>query len=563
MRIRVVVKHLGVVVILLMTMVAGIARPVLADVMPKVALTPSPITLNEGQSQAVSIILSEPIITQVPTDGYVFVDVTASNSSRLSVDIPSTYYAYNEWGQHKTFTVQANDDDKVNGDAVVTLSYHIYSNSEFYDGYENSITVNVRDNDVAPQVTSPAAGQATPAGSLMITGTATAGQEVGIKLDGVVVGQATADESGDWSLLVPKVSAGSHTILAQTQTRHHYAFMANAYSGSIDVVDLDDQRFAQEIPDTGSVDATYNTYNNLLYSASNVDGNCRIAVYDPVTYQQTATIAHASNCNAFSLTLSPDGKRGYLLLSEDNVDNQIMVADLTTNTIITEYTLPELNQQYPSGVTITPDGSQVWIRTVNGIERFTAGAGTHLGSIVLGDLAGSYRQNIVFNSSGTRAYTSDSAAGVVYVINVSDNSLIHTIVTGEGSNMVALTPDGSKLFVAASYPSSAIYVLDIATNQLVQTEEVPTNLPPESLAFSPDGQWVVGDDHGSGAIFFGNANSGASVQKTIYAPSGGSYYTSIGNFASPPLVSVLGVSTTVAFNAVAYTVPNTGLPRAL
>lgn len=563
MSVKTAIKHFGIVSILVLSLSFGLVQPVFAA--DKVSLSPATSTITEGQSQDVTIALDEPIISGDSDPGYLYFNLEVEDSDRVSLSDSSVYYDSAEWSQTKTFNITADDDPLLNGSETATIYFDVVSNSEFYDGFSGSIEVTVNDNDVAPTVgiTYPKPGQSVPAGSLMVTGTATTDKEIVVKVDGKTAGTTESNQAGDWQLLVPKVSAGSHDIVAQVQTSDHYAYMANAYTNSIDVVNLDKHSYVYEIKNADSAGATYNTHNNKVYSASYTNGQCYIAIYNPLTFVREATIGDESNpegCSAQSMTLSHDGKTGYMLYYDTDTSHySIMVANLATNSLTSSTQLDELDNNYPSGITLSPDSTELWIRTGTGIERISTTGYINLGHIELSETATAYRQNIVFNEAGTKAYTADGVAGVVHVIDANTLQVLESITVDDNVNMVALTPDGSKLYVAASYPTSAIFVIDTANNQIIQTEEVDQGLPPESLAINSDGQWVVGDDHGSGAIFFGDVSSGATVADTIYAPQGGSYYTSTSNFASPTLVDVLGVSTSIEFAATAYKTPNTGL----
>jgi len=554
------VKYVLGVAILVAATAFSAVQPALAAP-AKVIVSPSSVTLTEGGSQEIDLSLPEPIISS-SGPGYVYIELTPSNVSRLGLSTRFVYYEASEWTQHRTFTVSVFDDMAVNGDVDASVSYTISSDSEYYDGYTGTLPVAIHDNDQPPTITAPTPGQNIPAGSLLVTGTAAANQQLGVKIDGVEAGAATADESGNWSLLVPKVAAGNHAITAESRANQQYAYMANLYTHAIDVVNVDTHSYVGAISDAYSAGATYNTQKDIVYSASNADGNCRILGYNPLTYEVVANITPGIACYAISIALGPDGNTAWLLYGDGGGGGtfSVMETDLTTNSSINQQPLAALTNLYPSGIAALPDGSQFWVRTVDGIEVFASADHAHVDSLPLGGGSTGYSQNIVFNSAGTKAYTADISDGLLYVINVADLSVDAAITLDEGANMVALTPDESQLYVTASY-TSAIYVIDTVTNTLVDTQAIDQTLPPESVAITEDGQWVVGDDHGTGAIFFGTVAGGPAPSNTIYAPFGGSYYSSTGKFVSPPLTVVLGVSTGTAFSATAYGVPNTGLKR--
>ncbi len=115
----------------------------------RVNFTPSTIALNEGQSQTISITLSEPIVAPGPDPAYVELPLTSSNPGRLSISPSSINYTAGQWSQTKTFTITAIDDSLDNGDTVVTLSSTTNSNSEFYSNFVASSQITIIDNDEA------------------------------------------------------------------------------------------------------------------------------------------------------------------------------------------------------------------------------------------------------------------------------------------------------------------------------------------------------------------------------------------------------------------------------
>ncbi len=126
-----------------------ILNPARAAAVSRIEFTPASFTLEEGQSQTVTITLSEPIVTSSLDPAFVDLSPTTL-STRTSLSTPTITYLANEWFQSKTFTVTAVDDQLVNGDTQVTYSTIADSNSEYYDGFAKNFTVNVLDNDVAP-----------------------------------------------------------------------------------------------------------------------------------------------------------------------------------------------------------------------------------------------------------------------------------------------------------------------------------------------------------------------------------------------------------------------------
>lgn len=113
-----------------------------------------------------------------------------------------------------------------------------------------------------------------------------------------------------------------------------------------------------------------------------------------------------------------------------------------------------------------------------------------------------------------RVYVSDERGGTVVVVDAANGSVLSRIAVGKRPRGMALSPDGSRLYVALSGSAIAgpgvdestlsppdrradgIGVIDIATNRLVATLE--SGPDPETFALSPDGKtlYVSNEDTG-------------------------------------------------------------------
>ena len=157
----------------------------------KVAPSPTSSTIIEGGQQVVSFTLDEPILAPPPDPAYVTLIITPSSPSRVSLSSTTLTWSSSEWFASKTITISAVNDALDNGDAAVTFSVLADSNSEYYQGYSNTFTITVLDNDdpspvvVADQTTSsPTAtlaetGQPVPLAAVVLT--------LGVLLSGWVV----------------------------------------------------------------------------------------------------------------------------------------------------------------------------------------------------------------------------------------------------------------------------------------------------------------------------------------------------------------------------------------
>jgi YVTN family beta-propeller protein len=93
----------------------------------------------------------------------------------------------------------------------------------------------------------------------------------------------------------------------------------------------------------------------------------------------------------------------------------------------------------------------------------------------------------------------DTEPGTVSVIEVSSNSLDHTITEGIGNTPmgIAITPDGSMLFITNSMDDT-VTVIDAETEDTVAT--VAVGLEPRGIACSPNGRYTYVCNYGEDTI---------------------------------------------------------------
>jgi len=143
----------------------------------KVNVTPTPVTLTEGQSQTISITLDSPIIGPGPGAAYFNLNPIPGDVSRITVSPSIVSYTAADWFQVKTFSITAVDDAVVNGNISSNVSMTVDSDSVYYNGFLVSIPVTVNDNDVAvttsesPSEAALQANKVAKADSLADTGT--------------------------------------------------------------------------------------------------------------------------------------------------------------------------------------------------------------------------------------------------------------------------------------------------------------------------------------------------------------------------------------------------------
>jgi YVTN family beta-propeller protein len=213
------------------------------------------------------------------------------------------------------------------------------------------------------------------------------------------------------------------------------------------------------------------------------------------------------------LALSPDNTRLYVSVDFCNYPDasQGCVAVIRADALATSPTVKIPVGEFPGGLALTPDGSRLYV--VNGGDNTISVIDTST-DVVVQTITGtpSGKGEIVMSPDGTRAYVPGFANGRqgVTVIDTTTNTVAGQLVglsSGEPIYGIAITPDGGRLYVAngnlvdinGNYVgSNTVAAIDIATNTRLATISVAPQ--PWDIAITPDGSkaYVAGfDPHGA------------------------------------------------------------------
>lgn len=209
------------------------------------------------------------------------------------------------------------------------------------------------------------------------------------------------------------------------------------------------------------------------------------------------------------LALSPDNTRLYVSVGFCNYPDTVQgcVAVIRTDALATSPTVKIPVGEFPGGVALTPDGSRLYV--VNGGDRTISVIDTSTNAVVQ-TIANtpSGKGEIAMSPDGTRAYVpgfNNNKQGVT-VIDTTTNTVAGELVglaSGDPIYGIAITPDGGRLYVAngnlvdvdGNYlGSNTVAAIDIATNTRLATISVPRQ--PWDIAITPDGSkaYVAGFD---------------------------------------------------------------------
>ena len=174
--------------------------------------------------------------------------------------------------------------------------------------------------------------------------------------------------------------------------------------------------------------------------------------------------------------------------------NTVSVIHTATNTVVK--TIPVGTG--PVGVAVTPDGTKVYVTTQPPIPRSAFGTYDvgYFGSVSVihrpGDTVvktipvGTGPVGVAVTPDGTKVYVANYDSKYVSVIARPGNTVVATVRVGSGPIAVAVTPDGKHAYVAHNF--NTVSVIDTATNTRVGSP-IPVG-EVQGLAVTPDGTHV-------------------------------------------------------------------------
>ncbi|GAA4549730.1 Hsp70 family protein [Pseudonocardia xishanensis] len=174
-------------------------------------------------------------------------------------------------------------------------------------------------------------------------------------------------------------------------------------------------------------------------------------------------------------------------------------------TVATSVPIPSLGKTIPAGTTpgyiaISPNGRLAYVANRNAgvVTVLDTSVDTVIATI---PVQAGPPQYLAFAPDGKRVYVSifndARTVNVVGVLDTSTNSILSTIPVGTRPFALAVTPDGTRLYVP-NHDSGTVSVIDTATSSPVR--DIPVAKNPHWVGFSPDGTRAYTANHESGLI---------------------------------------------------------------
>lgn len=138
----------------------------------------------------------------------------------------------------------------------------------------------------------------------------------------------------------------------------------------------------------------------------------------------------------------------------------------------------------PGGIVFSPDGTRAYVSETGSVSVIDTASNTVVATIKLPIGPGFF---LAISPDGEHLYAVDECCRV-YVMDTATNTVSTTIFVGPANGPIAVTPDGSQVYVATIGTSfgSNVSVIDTASNTVVGNQ-IPVVFLSGGLVFTPDG----------------------------------------------------------------------------
>ena len=260
------------------------------------------------------------------------------------------------------------------------------------------------------------------------------------------------------------------------------------------------------VPNTGTSDTNYDStdegvtmHGGTLYFADT--GNDTVAVInaanlDPSNYANPPETLIRVGFNPQNLTVTPDGSQLWVADTGPQTGQPslggISVISTSTDKVTARLGLPA----DPRNIAFSPSGATAYVTTSDGV--FVIKTATLKVVALIRGLGNP--EGVAVAPDGKTVYVTNTIQNLVDVISAATSQVKRTVHVGELPWQLVISADGSKVYVADG-DSNAISVIAAASDKV--TDTISDAGDPVSLALTPDGSqlWVGGLTSGIVTVF--------------------------------------------------------------
>ncbi|MGC1879107.1 MAG: beta-propeller fold lactonase family protein [Rhabdochlamydiaceae bacterium] len=278
------------------------------------------------------------------------------------------------------------------------------------------------------------------------------------------------------------------------------------------------------------------------------DNEGNVAVIDTDTQMETS-LFQPGDSEAVAMAFTPDGLEVFLV----DIGMGVYVIDAATQTTIA------MSLIEGTDVVISPNGQFAYIPFFVGADGFILQVNTMTLAENFFPAVGAYPsplKGITITPDGSTLFV--TTLNEVLVVDASNGNLLTTIpIPGTNLVNIAITPDGSYVYVIAAPPSApfpTVYQINTSTFAVnaVSTVGFPAFASPGGIAISPNGQFAYVTDSANESVYVINISTNSVIKEILnpsfmeptaiaITPDGSFLY--VANFGTTGMVSIINTST--------------------
>lgn len=311
------------------------------------------------------------------------------------------------------------------------------------------------------------------------------------------VALASACAGPDTTAPLRAPAAGPSLTVTPTADRT-FAYVANTASDNVSVIRTSDNVVVATIAvGDGPHGVAISPSAGRVYVANGLSNSVSVIRTSDNTVAATIPVGH----NPQDVVVAPDGARVYVTNSSDATVSVIRTSDnVVVATILTYTPAPALREPIAGAIAIAPDGLHIYVTTTAIVFDLPIGGTTAIRTsdyTVLGGVSpglGQFPADVAVTPDGSRAYVASAGfPGSVSVIQTSTFASIPGFYPGGSASpgAVAITPDGAFAYVVRKrdiLECGALWAIRTSDNTSAAT--VPNICGATQVAITPNGAYA-------------------------------------------------------------------------
>jgi len=286
--------------------------------------------------------------------------------------------------------------------------------------------------------------------------------------------------------LQPNAASAQEGVMSYSQIKGnpveacgHRAYVANSFSNTLSVIDLENNRLVANHPTgTAPVNPTFSHDWTKLYFSNVEDGT--LSIVDTKTGQIVDTVP-AGGAHPSGLRFLPDGR--HLVISyigEKTSDaGALGMMDLKTGKMVWKVPVEAQSERFD----ITPDGKRAYVANLVGqtISVVDLEKGEIIATIPSSE---KLPFNVLVSPSGKRVLVAAVMGSTIMEIDTQTNQVVRTVKTAAGPNGMTFTPDGYNVLITNVY-AGKMQAYNLTTG--IVSDGSFVGLLPGFIRLAPDG----------------------------------------------------------------------------